>query len=113
MTAIAEKWGQIPWIGAPVDVGAGSQEGPNPDGRGSSRDFESGSIYWTPNTGAHEVHGAIRDLWSQTGWEGSFLRCPVSDEMGPPDNRNNRFQGGHVTWAPAGGPVAHHSNPID
>ncbi|WP_079072755.1 hypothetical protein [Streptomyces canus] len=82
MTAIDEKWGQIPWIGAPVDVGAGSQEGPNPDGRGSSRDFEGGSIYWTPNTGAHEVHGDIRDLWPRMGWECSFLRYPVSDEMG-------------------------------
>jgi uncharacterized protein with LGFP repeats len=47
------------------------------------------------------------------GWERSFLRYPIGDEMGPADNRANRFQGGHVTWTPANGALAHHSVSID
>jgi hypothetical protein len=31
--------------------------------------FQHGSIYWTPGTGAHEVHGPIRDVWSAAGWQ--------------------------------------------
>jgi uncharacterized protein with LGFP repeats len=168
MSAIDDKWGQIQWIGPPSDAGAGSGEGLNPDGRGWSRDyqhgsiywspataahevhgdirlryarlggsgsflgypmtdetgcpdgvgrfnhFEGGSIYWTPETGAHEVHGPIRDTWAGIGWERSFLRYPVSDEMGPADGRNNLFQGGHVVRNPDGnGAVAHKSVRFD
>ena len=29
-----------------------------PDGFGRFNHFQNGSIYWTPDTGAHEVHGA-------------------------------------------------------
>jgi uncharacterized protein with LGFP repeats len=167
VTAIDEKWGQIQWIGAPFDAGAGSNEGPNPDGRGTSRDFvngsiywsaetgahevhgdirlkyaqlrgssgflgypatdetgcpdgrgrfnhfQGGSIYWTPSTGAHEVHGAIRDLWASMGWETSFLGYPVTDEIGTGDSRSSRFQGGHIAWSPAQGAEAHRSTPFD
>ncbi|MER5895907.1 hypothetical protein [Streptomyces sp. NPDC001876] len=126
MTAIDDKWTQAQWIGAPFDAGAGSHEGPNPDGRGTSRDFANGSIYWTQGTGAHEVHGRTsvsttrgrRTEPSATcgrAWAGSevFLGYPTTDEMGPGDNRSNRFQHGHVSWTPTGGAVAHHSTLID
>ncbi|MFJ8085727.1 LGFP repeat-containing protein [Streptomyces sp. NPDC096205] len=168
MTAIDEKWAQIQWIGPPFDAGAGSGEGPNPDGRGSSRDFangsiywssgtgahevhgdirlkyaqlrgssgflgypatdelgcpdgvgrfnhfEGGSIYWTPQTGSHEVHGAIRDKWASMGWETCYLGYPVSDEMGPsPDQRVSRFQHGDIIWSPQAGAVDRHSQTID
>jgi hypothetical protein len=59
------------------------------------------------------VHGDIRHLWENMGWERSYLRYPVTDEMGPSHNRSSRFQGGHVTWTPSGGPVAHRSVPFD
>jgi uncharacterized protein with LGFP repeats len=163
VSAIDDKWRQIPWIGAPKDEGAGSDEMALPDGRGRARDFEHGSIYWTPQTGAHEVHGdirvkwarlrgsrgflgypltdelgtpdgvgrfnhfergsiywtpstgafevhgAIRDLWASMGWERGRLRYPVSDELDAPSigGRVSRFQGGSITWTPAGGAVAH------
>jgi uncharacterized protein with LGFP repeats len=164
MTAIDDKWGEIPWIGNPKDEGAGSDEGPMPDGRGRSRDFdngsiywtpetgahevhgdirvkyaqtsrwigypttdetgtpdgvgrfnhfEHGSIYWTPETGAHEVHGAIRDCWAQMGWERSELGYPTSDEHDIPGGRASRFQRGEITWTPQGGPVVQRSQPID
>ncbi|MEU4039659.1 LGFP repeat-containing protein [Streptomyces collinus] len=92
------------WIGAPVDAGAGTDEGPNPDGRGRSLDFENGTIEWSPETGAHEVHGAIRDHWARLGGE-KFLGYPLTDEMGTPDGvgRYNHFENGSIYWTPETG----------
>ena len=67
MSAIDDKWQQIQWIGAAVDEGGGSGEMDLGDGRGRARDYANGSIYWTPQTGAHEMHGDIRVKWSQLG----------------------------------------------
>ena len=38
------------------------------------------SIYWTPTTAAHEVHGAIRVAWAQHGFELGPVGYPTSDE---------------------------------
>lgn len=74
-----------------------------PDGVGRLNHFQGGSVYWTPNTGAHEVHGAIRALWQSLGWENSALRYPVTDETATPDGvgRYNHFEGGSVYWTEA------------
>jgi uncharacterized protein with LGFP repeats len=106
MTAIDEKWATIPWIGAPVDEGAGSDEMPNPDGRGSSRDFQNGTIEWSPQTGAHEVHGDIRVHYAQFGGPEGFLGYPITDETGTPDGvgRYNHFEYGSIYWTPDIGP---------
>jgi uncharacterized protein with LGFP repeats len=76
-----------------------------PDGRGRYNHFEGGSIYWTPENGAHEVHGAIRDKWASLGWERSHLGYPVGDEETPPNGqgRYSKFEGGHILWTPEGG----------
>lgn len=37
------------------------------------RYYAFGSIYWHPEVGAFEVHGAIRSRWAKLGWEKSFL----------------------------------------
>lgn len=55
-----------------------------PDGRGRFNHFQGGSIYWTADTGAHEVHGLIRDRWSALGWERNpQLGYPITDELIP------------------------------
>ena len=98
MTAIDDKWRQIPWIGNPVDEGAGSEEMAMPDGRGRARDFQNGTITWTAETGAHEVHGDIRVKWAQQ----RFLGYPLTDETSCPDGvgRFNHFENGSVYWTP-------------
>lgn len=164
MTAIDDKWRTIPWIGNPKDEGAGSAEMDLPDGRGRVRDFdhgsiywtpetgahevhgeirvkwaqlgrwigypvtdetgcpdgvgrfnhfEHGSIYWTPRTGAHEVHGAIRDAWAQGGWERGPVGYPTTDEHDHAGGRANQFERGRITWTAAGGAVVHRSTPFD
>jgi uncharacterized protein with LGFP repeats len=66
MTAIDEKFAQLGgaqgFLGAP----SGPEQG-IPDGIGSFRHFAHGSIYWAPDTGAHEVHGLIRGKWASLG----------------------------------------------
>src|SRR5919199_153072 len=68
-----------------------------PDGVGRFNHFAGGSIYWTPETGAHEVHGAIRDKWANMGWERSELGYPTSDEHDIPGGRISQFQRGEIT----------------
>jgi uncharacterized protein with LGFP repeats len=85
------------FLGAPV-----SDEFKTPQKKGAGQHFEGGSIYWSQPTGAHEVHGAIRDKWKALGWENSFLGFPVTDEMTTPDGfgRFNFFEGGAIYFHP-------------
>jgi len=88
-------------LGYPV-----TDESGTPDGIGRYTHFQGGSIYWSPSTGAHEVHGAIRDRWAQLGWEQSYLGYPISDEepsSHPNCTRQSRFQGGTIFWSASQG----------
>jgi uncharacterized protein with LGFP repeats len=98
------KWGQLRGTSGFLGFPATDETG-TPDGRGRFNHFEGGSIYWTPQTGAHEVHGAIRDRWASMGWERSPMGYPVSDERTPPNGhgRYSEFEGGHILWTPEGG----------
>ena len=61
-----------------------SDETATPDGVGRFNHFQAGSIYWTPRTWAHEVHGLIRNFWAQQGWERNpQLGYPITDELIP------------------------------
>jgi uncharacterized protein with LGFP repeats len=76
-----------------------------PDGRGRFNHFQGGSIYWTPETGAHEVHGLIRDKWESLGSEQGLLGFPLTDELSTPGGRGrfNHFQRGSIYWTPETG----------
>ena len=101
---IGKKWetlgGPNGFLGSPLNDETGT-----PDGIGRYNHFQRGSIYWTPRSGAHEVHGAIRDKWANLGWERSFLGYPLTDEMDMGDRRGryNNFQGGTIFWSPQTG----------
>jgi hypothetical protein len=104
--AIREKWlelgGENGFLGEPQ-----TNELKTPDGVGRYNHFQGGSIYWTPATGAHEVHGDIRDKWASLGWERSFLGYPVSDEMDFSEGgRVSIFQNGSIYWWPDTGAIA-------
>ncbi|MGI8680036.1 MAG: DUF2961 domain-containing protein [Jatrophihabitans sp.] len=105
--AILAKYTQLGgaagFLGAPV---TDELTTPNsPWGVGRYNHFRNdGSIYWTPSTGAHEVHGAIRDEWAAIGWE-QRLGFPTTDETTTPDGvgRYNHFQIGSIYWTPTTG----------
>jgi uncharacterized protein with LGFP repeats len=82
-----------------------TDENSTPDGVGRYNHFQGGSIYWSPSTGAWEVHGNIRNTWSSLGWERSRLGYPVSNEYGVPGGRRNDFQHGSITWIAASGAI--------
>lgn len=94
--------GQSGFLGAPQNAVTAC-----PDGVGFFRHYAGGSIYWSPRTGAHEVHGLIRQKWAGMGWERSFLGYPRTDEKkGKDDKQEGRvsvFEGGHVYYHPASG----------
>ena len=72
---------------------------------GAFQEFETGSIYWSPSSGAHIVLGAIRDKWGSLGRENSSLGFPVTDEYAIPGGARSDFQGGCITWTPSTGAV--------
>ena len=81
--AILEKYQELgaesSFLGYPT-----TDESGTPDGVGRFNHFQAGSIYWTPSTGAHEVHGLIRDYWAANGWErNAALGYPITDESIP------------------------------
>ncbi len=95
--AIRDKYKELGWeagmLGYPI-----SNETKTPDGVGRFSVFENGSIYWTPQLGAHEVHGAIRDKWKELGWEVGSLGYPVSDEYDVPNGRRSDFEHGSIVF---------------
>jgi len=102
--SIRDKWAALSWergfLGYPL-----TDECTTPDRIGRYTHFQGGSIYWTPSTGAHEVHGAIRDKWAALSWENGHLGYPLTDECTTPDTigRFNHFQGGSIYWSPSTG----------
>jgi glucose/arabinose dehydrogenase len=93
--AIRDKWSGLGWeqsiLGYPI-----TNETPSLDGIGAYNHFEHGSIFWSPATGAHEVHGPIRDRWASLGWEHSYLGYPTSDEVAIPGGTRSFFQRGYI-----------------
>lgn len=81
-----------------------SDESPAPNG-GRTNSFMGGAIYWTPSTGAYEVHGMILSHYLSLGGPGGFLGYPTSDESNTTTSggRYNSFQGGNIYWSPASG----------
>jgi uncharacterized protein with LGFP repeats len=96
---IFEKWGDYNWehgfLGYPI-----TDEVDPGDGVGRFQKFEGGSIYWTAETGAHEVHGEIYKKWDIMEWEKGILGYPKADELWTPDRSGKfqQFQYGNIYW---------------
>jgi uncharacterized protein with LGFP repeats/glucose/arabinose dehydrogenase len=102
--SIHSLWAALGWEKSALGYPTTNETG-TPDGVGRFNQFQQGSIYWSPNTGAHEIRGAIRGLWAAMGWENSALGYPTSNETGTLDGvgRFNQFQYGSIYWSPRTG----------
>lgn len=67
------------------------------------QDFQGGSIYWTPSTGAHVTLGAIGWKYGLVGAQQSFLGYPVGDEVCETAGCYQIYQGGTLYWSPRTG----------
>ncbi len=122
--AIRTHWAGMGWEQSPVGYPV-TDESPSADGVGRYNHFvklgsggilDTGSIYWSPQTGAWSIHGAIRTHWAALGWEVGPLGYPTSDETGVGDGwgRYNTFAGtgtngiGAIYWHPWTGPWSVH-----
>ncbi|WP_158218754.1 LGFP repeat-containing protein [Roseateles aquatilis] len=102
--AIGAKWNQLGRVeyGYPI-----TDELTTPDQRGRYNHFRAiqlpgkpeSSIYWTPQTGAVAVYGAIRDKWASEGWERGRVGYPTADETADGAFRRTTFERGFIRWS--------------
>jgi hypothetical protein len=73
-----------------------------PENRGLVQVFDGGVIYWSEDTGAHELHnGPILNTYASLGWEAGPLGFPITDESPAlRDGKYNHFKNGAIYWAP-------------
>lgn len=99
---ILEHWSRIGRVSGVTGFPT-SDELVTADRRGRRSEFEHASMYWSPQSGAHEVHGAIR-----AAWRGDLGRWgyPITDEV-PTDygavGAYNNFQHGEIHWSSRNG----------
>jgi aldose sugar dehydrogenase len=96
--SIYNKWkdigAELSELGHPL-----TDETPSSSGDGGYFNlFEHGAIYWTPNTGAHAIHGDIFNRWKTLGAELSELGHPLTDVQDVAEGQGSisYFQGGSI-----------------
>lgn len=74
-------------------------------GKGRYRTYQRGVIYWAPDSGAHEVHGAILTQYNKHQGATGSLGFPLQDELpgGRPGSMVSRFEYGAIYWSPGTG----------
>ena len=97
----ANLGGSASFLGNP----AGSQYGV---AGGAGQDYQGGSIFYSPATGAWAVRGLILGHYRALGGAGGLLGFPLTDESGTPDGigRYNHFAGAggsSIYWTPGTG----------
>jgi LGFP repeat len=67
--------------------------------------FRGYGIWWSQQTGAHEVHGAILNKWRELNFEYGGIGYPTTDERRVPYTENQKysqFQNGYLVTSPSG-----------
>ena len=94
--AIFAKWAAMGGDGGAL----GAPTSPEAAGAGSARyaTFERGALYWSPESGAEPVTGAIYDAWGKLGFERGALGLPTSGEIQEPQWIVQNFQHGTLNF---------------
>jgi len=91
-------------LGGPADGDLGFptiDEGPGRAPQSRNSTFSAADkpvIFWTPDTGAWVVRGAINAAWDRLGGSTGVLGVPVSDESFDGDVVSQKFSGGQITF---------------
>ena len=77
-------------------------------GRGKAQEFRNGSAFWSPETGAHVLIGAILAKYNALGGPAGWLGFPKTSELTTPDGKGRyvHFERGSVYWTPETGAQA-------
>jgi uncharacterized protein with LGFP repeats len=94
--AIFDRWAKMGGMVSPL----GAPTTPEAAGAGAARyvRFEHGAMYWSPETGAAPVTGAIYDAWGALGFERGALGLPTSGEINEPLWIKQNFQHGTLNF---------------
>jgi uncharacterized protein with LGFP repeats len=94
--AIFGRWDSMGAMNSPL----GAPTSPEASGEGSARyvTFAKGTVYWSPQTGAEPVAGAIYDAWAALGFERGALGLPTSGEIQEPQWIVQNFQHGTLNF---------------
>lgn len=68
------------------------------DGKARYATFERGAMYWSPQTGAQPLTGAIYEAWASLGFERGALGLPTSGEIAEPEWIKQNFQHGTLNF---------------
>jgi uncharacterized protein with LGFP repeats len=100
---IHQRWAQLGGmagvLGAPTSLEAAAA------GSAHYVIFNHGAMYWSPDTGAQPVTGAIYEAWAWLGYERGVLGLPTSGEIQEPEWVEQNFQHGTLNFDRASGTV--------
>jgi uncharacterized protein with LGFP repeats len=101
--AILARWESIGGMNSAL----GAPTSPEAAGEDSTRyaTFEKGAVYWSPQTRAEPVTGAIYKAWGSLGFERGALGLPTSGEIQEPQWIVQNFQHGTLNFDPVSGRV--------
>lgn len=70
------------------------------DTKGKAQDFRGGTAFWSPETGAHALFGAILAKYSGLGGAQGWLGFPTTGEIKTPDGKGRfvHFEHGSIYW---------------
>ncbi len=94
--AIFARWEAMGGMNSPL----GAPTSPESQGAGTTRyaTFERGAVYWSPESGAQPVTGAIYRTWGSLGFERGVLGLPTSAEIQEPLWIVQNFQHGTLNF---------------
>ena len=94
--AILARWESIGGPNSPL----GAPKSPEAAGEGTARyaTFEKGAVYWSPESGAEPLTGAIYEAWASLGYERGALGLPTSGEIQEPQWIVQNFQHGTLNF---------------
>ncbi|MCV7176826.1 N-acetylmuramoyl-L-alanine amidase [Mycolicibacterium sphagni] len=94
--AIFAKWEAMGGKDGPLGMPTSPEASADGDARYVT--FEHGAIYWSPNTEAQPLTGAIYEAWASLGYERGALGLPTSGEIQEPEWIVQNFQHGTLNF---------------
>jgi uncharacterized protein with LGFP repeats len=101
--AIYEHWQAIGGMNSVLGAPTSPEDAAEGDARYAT--FAKGAMYWSPETGAQPVTGAIYEAWASLSFERGPLGLPTSAEIQEPLQITQNFQHGTLNYERLSGNV--------